>query len=68
MVAKEVAQLGRGANLAKIDIKSAYRIVSVNPESYAFVNAVERENIPRYQAAIWAAVSTNNIYDTSRCP
>ena len=32
MVAKEVAQLGRGANLAKVDIKSAYRIVPVNPE------------------------------------
>ena len=32
MVAKEVAQLGRGANLAKVDIKSAYRIFPVNPE------------------------------------
>ena len=34
MVAKEVAQLGRGANLAKVDIKSAYRIVPVNPEDH----------------------------------
>ena len=32
MVAEKVAQLGRGTNLGKVDIKSAYRIVPVNPE------------------------------------
>ena len=32
MMAEKVAQLGRGTNLGKVDIKSAYRIVPVNPE------------------------------------
>jgi len=29
---KEIFRLGRGANLAKVDIKSTYRIVTVHPD------------------------------------
>lgn len=32
MIAEQVAELGRGTNMGKVDIKSAYRIVPVNPE------------------------------------
>ena len=37
MVAEKVAQLGRGTDLGKLDIKNAYRIMIVNPEDRMFL-------------------------------
>ena len=65
MVAEKVAQLGRGTNLGKVDIKSVYRVVPVNPEDRMLLGM-------QWQGKTFidtktTEVGTGNFYNTGGC-
>ena len=67
-VAEKVAQLGQRTFLAKVDVKSAYRIVPVNPEDRMLLGVQwGGGNLPGYPVAFWTAICPNNIYSFGRC-
>ena len=63
--ARAIVSMGQGAMLAKVDIKSAYRIVSIHPDDRPLLGMMWKEAL--YVVAIWAEVSTQNFYKYSRC-
>jgi len=59
--ARAVVKAGRGALLAKVDIKSAYRIVEVHPEDRPLLGWGA---VCRLGLAIWSLLSPQDIYST----
>ena len=57
-VARKVGAMGRGTMMAKIDLKSAYRMVSVHPDDrkLATRDAMERIPLHRHLLIVWLAV------------
>ena len=57
-----VVQLGREAQLAKMDIKSAYRVAPVYPEDRLLLGVAWREQVCGLGCApFWSLISTQNI-------
>ena len=53
-------QLGQGSLLAKIDIKSAYRLIPVHPHDKQRLHrhAMEWKSVLRWHAAVWSPLGT----------
>ena len=58
-VARMVWRLGPGTQMAKIDIKSAYRIVPVHPQDRCLLGM-------KWDGTIWAMVGPENLQCASR--
>ena len=60
-------ELGQGCVMAKLDIKSAYRIVPVHPEGQAAAGYVmEGEHLHRYRIILRTALSTEVVQCSHR--
>ncbi len=57
-VANTAVALGKGSQIAKIDIKSAYRLV---PRQDLAWDAMERPGLCEWHATIWAPIGPQNI-------
>ena len=67
-VAEAVITFGRGAQLAKVDIVSAYRIVPVNPADRHLLGMRWKEkNLCKRSTIIQAQISTEDFYSASKC-
>ena len=62
--ARAVAKAGRGALLAKPDIKSAYRILEIHPEDHPLLGMLWDGAVHRLGLAVWSLLSPQDIYGT----
>jgi len=57
--ARVISQLGRGTNLAKVDIKSAYHIVPVHPDDHPLLGMMWEGNLFVDRAlSLWSKISS----------
>ena len=56
-----VKQIGLGAELAKVDIQSAYRIIPVHPEDRWLLGMVWEGALYRHSVTVWATISPQGI-------
>ena len=62
-VARAAQQLGTGALLAKVNIKSAYRLVPVHPDDRPLLGVIWKgAYLYRHYVAIWTALGTKDIH------
>ena len=67
-VAEAVITFGQGAQLAKVDVASAYRIVPVNPADRHLLDMRWKEkNLRGRSAIIRAQISAEDFYSASTC-
>ena len=61
--ARAIQDRGRGAVMAKVDVKSAYRNIPVHPEDRWMMGMMwEGGVVHRHMPPIWLAVCTKNFY------
>ena len=67
-VADKVGTMGRGTMMAKVDLKSAYRMVPVHPEDRKLLGMlhVEGSRLQRYLFAFWPVISPQDFYRGGR--
>ena len=56
-----IVERGRGTLLAKVDIKSAYRIIPVHPEDHQLLGMLWEGALCGYSTIIWPPVSPQDI-------
>ena len=66
--AKKMVLLGKGALLAKMDIKQAYRNVPVAPEDRYLLGLTWDNKIYVDQVAVWPALCATHLLRSRRCP
>ena len=61
-----IREKGTGAQLAKLDLESAYRMIPVHPDDRLLLG-MEGATIYRYCIAIWATFSTKGVHSSGGC-
>ena len=68
-LAEIIRRVGHKALLAKLDIRSAYRIVPVHPEDRQFLGMQWKGKVVhRHSSAFWSSISSKAVQCTGGCP
>jgi len=63
-----IREKGTGAQLAKLDLENAYRMIPVHPDDHLLIRyGMEGATIYRYCIAIWAMFSTKCVHSSGGC-